>query len=127
MRINISKDYKATADCDLLGYIGETNARTIEVEQPEVERADCYRLRFEYPDGVVYDVPIEDGRMTVGGSLLRESGHVKCQWLATAADGDNYRLVAKSNVLRCVSRAVSRMISHRYRLMSRQLTLWTGF
>lgn len=98
MRINISKDYKATADTDLLGYIGETNARTIEVEQPEVEGADCYRLRFAYPDGVVYDVPLADGITTVDGSLLRESGHVKCQWLATAADGDNYRLVAKSNV-----------------------------
>lgn len=98
MRINISKDYKATADSDLLGYIGETNARTIEVEQPEVEGADCYRLRFAYPDGVVYDVPLADGITAVDGSLLRESGHVKCQWLATAADGDNYRLVAKSNV-----------------------------
>ena len=98
MRINISKDYSASADCDLLGYIGETNARTIEVEQPEVERADCYRLRFAYPDGVVYDVPLADGITTVDGSLLREAGHVKCQWLATAADGDNYRLVAKSNV-----------------------------
>lgn len=98
MKISIDSKYIATVDTSLLGYIGETNARTITVEQPEVSGADCYRLRFAYPDGVVYDVPLADGRMTVGGSLLREAGHVKCQWLATAADGDNYRLVAKSNV-----------------------------
>lgn len=98
MRINISKDYSASADCDLLGYIGETNARTIKVEQPEVPGADTYKLRLDYGGVLVFEVQIEDGVIPVTGSLLRKSGHVKCQWLATAADGDNYRLVAKSNV-----------------------------
>lgn len=98
MKITISENYTAYADNDLLGYMGETNARTIEVVQPEVEGADTYRLRFEYNDKVVYDVPIEDGKVIVTGSLLREVGNIKSQWIATKSDGDNYALVAKSNV-----------------------------
>lgn len=98
MKITISENYTAYADNDLLGYLGETNARVIEVDQPVVEGADTYRLRFEYSDKVVYDVPIEEGKVIVTGSLLCEIGAVKCQWIATKTDGDNYTLVAKSNV-----------------------------
>lgn len=98
MKISIDSKYIATVDTSLLGYIGETNARTIKVEQPEVPGADTYKLRLDYGGVLVFEVQIEDGVIPVTGSLLRKSGHVKCQWLATAADGDNYRLVAKSNV-----------------------------
>lgn len=98
MKITISENYTAYADNDLLGYLGETNARTIEVVQPVVEGADTYRLRFEYSDKVVYDVPIEDGKVIVTGSLLREVGNIKSQWIATKADGDNHTLVAKSQI-----------------------------
>lgn len=98
MKITISENYTAYADNDLLGYMGETNARVIEVDQPEVEGADTYRLRFEYSDKVVYDVPIDEGKVIVTGSLLREVGDIKCQWIATNSDSDNYTLVAKSNV-----------------------------
>lgn len=98
MIVKINETYTATKDFKVLGYLGETNARTIEVEQPEVEGADTYRLRFEYNDKVVYDVPIEDGKVIVTGSLLREVGNIKSQWIATKSDGDNYALVAKSNV-----------------------------
>lgn len=98
MQITISENYTAYADNDLLGYIGETNARTIDVVQPEVEGADTYRLRFEYSDKVVYDVPIEDGKVIITASLLREIGNIKSQWIATKADGDNYALVAKSQI-----------------------------
>lgn len=98
MQITISKDYTAYPDNDLLGYLGETKARVIEIDQPEVEGADTYRLRFEYSDKVVYDVPVADGKVIVTGSLLREIGAVKCQWIATKSDGDNYTLVAKSQV-----------------------------
>ena len=97
MKISISKDYTAYPDSDFLGYLGETNARTIEITQPEVEGADTYRLRFEYKNAV-YDVPIVDGKVIVTGSLLCEVGQIKCQWVATKSDGDNYTLVAKSNV-----------------------------
>ena len=98
MRIYINQNYSADVDDNLLGHVGEANARTITVTQPDVQGADTYRLRFQYSDGVVYDVALIGGRMTVGGSLLREVGFIKCQWLATAQDGENYRLVAKSEV-----------------------------
>ena len=93
-------DYMAVCDDNLLGYIGETNARTIEVEHPAVEGADTYRLRFEYSDDVIYDVPIADGKVTVTASLLRLTGYVEVQWLATKATGSSYELVAKSNKLK---------------------------
>lgn len=97
MEIMISEDYTAYTDSELLGRLGETNVRIIEVTQPEVEGADTYRLRFEYSNAV-YDVPIVDGKVIITASLLCEVGQIKCQWIATKADGDNYTLVAKSNV-----------------------------
>ena len=97
MKISISKDYTAYPDSELLGYLGETNARTIEITHPEVEGADTYRLRFEYKNAV-YDVPIVDGKVKITASLLCEVGQIRCQWIATKSDGDNYTLVAKSNV-----------------------------
>ena len=98
MKISISKeDYTAYPDSDLLGYKGETNVRIIEVTQPEVEGADTYRLRFEYKNAV-YDVPIVDGKVKITASLLCEVGQIKCQWIATKSNGDNYTLVAKSQI-----------------------------
>ena len=97
MKISISKDYTAYPDSDLLGYKGETNFRTIEITHPEVEGADTYRLRFEYKNAV-YDVPIVDGKVKITASLLCEVGQIKCQWIATKSDGDNYTLVAKSQI-----------------------------
>ena len=95
MKIKIDDNYYAQSDFSDLGYLGETNARVIDVEQPTVDGADTYRLRFEYSDGVVYDVPIVDNKLTVESSMLRYVGDVSVQWVATQ---DN-RLVAKSNVL----------------------------
>ena len=97
MEIMISEDYTAYTDSELLGRLGETNVRIIEVTQPEVEGADTYRLRFEYKNAV-YDVPIVDGKVKITASLLCEVGQIKCQWIATKADGDNYTLVAKSQI-----------------------------
>lgn len=97
MKISISKDYTAYPNSDFLGYLGETNSRTIEITHPEVEGADTYRLRFEYKNAV-YDVPIVDGKVKITASLLCEVGQIKCQWIATKSDGDNYTLVAKSQV-----------------------------
>ena len=99
MRITVIKEnFSVIKDFTILGFMGENNARVIEVNQPEVEGADTYRLRFEYQDGVIYDVPIENGVVMVTGSLLREVGKVNCQWLATKAVDDSYELVAKSQV-----------------------------
>jgi hypothetical protein len=95
MNITITDDFSVYSDTTLLGYLGETNARTIVVKQPVVENADTYRLRFEYVDGVVYDAPIVDNKLSVESSMLRYVGDVKLQWVATQGN----RLVAKSNVL----------------------------
>ena len=99
MKLYISKTYKASADFNLLGYVGEKNARTIEVDQPTVEGADTYRLRFCYADNVVYDVPITGGKYTVEQSVLRAAGYVSVQWLATKTNDNGYTLVAKSDVI----------------------------
>lgn len=98
MKIKINNNYHISISSKLLGYQGETNARTIEFEQPVVEGADSYRLRLQYSDNTVYDVPIVDGKLTVTGSLLRETGEIECQWIATKSNGDTYDLVAKSQV-----------------------------
>ena len=108
MKICINPQFIANVYNSFLGYLGETNARVIKIQQPDVEGADTYRLRFEYSDGVVYDVPIIDGKVIVTASLLREVGYVKCQWLATKAVGDSYDLVAKSQVFEvCIKPSIS--------------------
>lgn len=94
--------YRAEPDSELLGYQGETNARTIDFDQPIVEGADSYRLRLQYSDNAVYDVPIVDGKLTVTGSLLREVGEIECQWIATKSNGDTYDLVAKSQIFNLI-------------------------
>ncbi|MGN1132820.1 MAG: hypothetical protein ACI4RN_00020 [Oscillospiraceae bacterium] len=101
MNITITSDYKAYADGDLLGYLGETNSRFIDVEQPTVDGADTYRLRFSYNDDVIYDLPIIDGKVTVTASMLRYTGDVSVRWLATKVNADNsgYDIVAKSNAI----------------------------
>ena len=96
--IYIDENYKVYIDSDLLGYQGETNARTIKVEQPTVYGADTYRLRLQYSDGSIYDVPIVDSELVVTASLLREGGEVNAQWLATKSNGNKYDLVAKSQI-----------------------------
>ena len=105
MTIQITNDYVVYTDFNSLGYQGETNARTVDIDQPVVSGADTYRLRIEYADGVIYDVPIIDGKVTVTDSLLRLVGTVECQWLATKVVEDSYALVAKSNVFTLEVRA----------------------
>lgn len=97
MKITVNDNFIATKNFKLLGYLGETNVRTIEITHPVVEGADTYRLRFEYSNAV-YDVPIVDGKVKITASLLCEVGQIKCQWIATKSDGDNYTLVAKSQI-----------------------------
>lgn len=93
------KTYRAKADTPLLGYVGEVNARTINIDQPDVDGADTYRLRISYSDGASYDINITDGAAIITASVLRDVGFVQAQWLATAAIGDSYTLVAKSSVM----------------------------
>lgn len=100
MIINIDGNYNALSNTVLLGYVGETNARTIEVNFPVVSTAELYKLRFELSNGDTYDVNVTDGNYTVDGSLLINAGTVMCQWLAVKASGEAYELIAKSNKLK---------------------------
>ena len=98
MKIKIDSQYKVTKDFDILGYMGETNSRIIDVIQPCVNDADTYKLRFEYRDGEVYNVPIRDNKVVITASLLREVGIVNVQWTASRTIAGEYILVAKSRV-----------------------------
>ena len=99
MIITLDKTYYARVDSPLLGYIGETESRTITLQGYQTEGADRYILRLSYADGAQYDVDITDGGYTVQASLLRAVGNVKCQVLAVKSTGaDTYEYVKKSNV-----------------------------
>lgn len=94
------ESYKAILDNELLGYIGETNSRTIEFEQPTVAGADSYKLRLRYGDGAIYDVPIVNNKVIVTSSLLRQVGYIDCQWVAIKIINSTHTLVAKSNIFK---------------------------
>ncbi|MDO4945130.1 MAG: hypothetical protein Q4E74_08030 [Ruminococcus sp.] len=98
MQITLNEKYSVMRNTTTLGYVGETNARTITFSGLETDGAQAYKMRFEYPDGISYDVDITSGTYTVDGSLLRAACKVQAQILAYAADGENYTLVKKSNV-----------------------------
>ena len=98
MTITLSADYRASADDKLLGFIGETSARTITLSGYLCEGADTYSLVIDYGDGISYELDMTGGSHTVEGSLLRREGSVLCQVLAKAYADDSYTLVKKSNV-----------------------------
>lgn len=99
MIITLDKTYYARVDSPLLGYMGETESRTITLQGYKADGADRYILRFSYADGAQYDVDITDGEYTVQASLLRAAGNVKCQVLAVKSTGaETYEYVKKSNV-----------------------------
>lgn len=98
MTISLNSHYEVTTDFKIIGYVGETNARTITFEGLAVEGAERYVMRIEYPDGISYEIEIIDGSYTVEGSVLREECRIKCQILALKANGDQYTLVKKSDV-----------------------------
>ena len=90
MKIMLNASYSARADFSCIGYVGETNARTITFEGLVIEGADSYKMRFEYPDGTSYEVDITNGSYTVGGSLLRCACEVQLYgttvWSSSAYD-----------------------------------------
>lgn len=99
MKISLDESYHASTDNKTLGFVGETNSRTITIENYQCEGADSYKMRFKYPDGVVYDVDVSGGTYTIDGSILRRVGDVYLQILACRSDGDTYEFVKKSNIL----------------------------
>lgn len=102
--ITVDNNYYAVPKSKLLGNCGETMSRSVEVVCPEVEGATTYKLRFLLPDKqTCYDADVSDGSMTVGGSLLAQTGEVECQWLAMGFDGSGKAaVIAKSNTMTLV-------------------------
>ena len=98
MTITLSEDYRASVDDKVLGFIGETAARVIELSGYLCEDADAYSLVIDYGDGISYELDMTDGIHTVEGSLLRREGGVLCQVLAKRAGDEGYELVRKSSV-----------------------------
>lgn len=100
MLIILDEHYNVRISSLTLGYVGETNARTITFSGLDVVGAEIYKMRLKYPDGVEYDVQIKDGKYIVGGSILRMPCEVQAQILACKAVGDTYEFVKKSNVFK---------------------------
>lgn len=97
MRITIYSTGEVSVPDKLIGFVGETNHRTIDFVFSNVDGADTYSLRLLYADGTAYTVPIVDRQLTVTGSMLPKAGRIKAQWVAYATDNsENYVLVAKS-------------------------------
>lgn len=87
MTIIISENHPAAFPLGkVLGYVGENKLRQVKVVHPEFENA-TYVMKFLYSDDVCYEVPVEDGVFSVDGSLLREVGEIKMQFIAYR-DGD---------------------------------------
>lgn len=99
MNLIITDKYRAYTDAQILGYQGETNARTIKVAQPHINEVTAYRLIFDCGNDVIYEVDVTDGEYIVDSGLLINVGTVKCQWQAVKLVGDTYELVAKSNII----------------------------
>ena len=100
MNIYLDKDFFAKPDRTILGYVGETNTREVSFNALWLDGADIFTCLIEYDDVVKYEVPIENSKFKVSGSLLRYPQWVKCQVLAKAAISGTsaYRLVKKSSI-----------------------------
>lgn len=100
MTITLNSDYDVTLSTALLGYVGETNARSVTFEGLEVDGADRYILTIDYGDGVQYEVDITGGQWTPTADILRSAQTVSCQIAAKKLSGDEYVLVKKSRIFR---------------------------
>ena len=100
MKIRLDNKFNAFPNKTILGYVGETNARTITFSGLSVSGANSYSMIIDYGDGENYEVNIVDGVYTVDASVLKRPGLVNCQVLAKALseDGTTYTIVKKSNI-----------------------------
>lgn len=100
MKIRLDNKFNAFPNKTILGYVGETNARTITFSGLSVSGANSYSMVIDYGDGENYEVNIVDGVYTVDASVLKRPGLVNCQVLAKALseDGTTYTIVKKSNI-----------------------------
>lgn len=105
MKIKIDENYRVHVCDALLGVQGESNSRTIHVEQPAVPGVVISVLRVltgvmvTDADGVAHpecvDIPCADGESVVPAPALAHAGIVKMQWIASDSSGE---IVAKSPV-----------------------------
>lgn len=100
MTITLNSDYDVALSTALLGYVGETNARPVSVEDMEIDGADRYVLTIDYGDGTVYEVDITGGQWTPTADILRSAQTVSCQIAAKKLSGQEYILVKKSRIFR---------------------------
>lgn len=88
MTIVISNNYGVSFPYGrTMAYMGENELRTVQVIHPIFPTAN-YIMKFAYNDGVIYEVPVENGKMSVSGSLLRYEGTVQAQFYAYEIDDD---------------------------------------
>ncbi|MEE0045606.1 hypothetical protein [Ruminococcus sp.] len=100
MTITLNSDYDVTLSTALLGYVGETNARSVTFDGLTVDGADRYVLTIDYGDGTVYEVDITGGQWTPAADILRSAQTVSCQIAAKKLAGNEYILVKKSRIFR---------------------------
>lgn len=100
MTITLNSDYDVALSTALLGYVGETNARSVTVEGMEIDGADRYVLTIDYGDGTVYEVDVTGGEWTPTTDILRSAQTVSCQIAAKKLSGQEYILVKKSRIFR---------------------------
>ena len=100
MHIKINEDYNVVVNTALLGYVGETNARSVTFDGLTVDGADRYVLTIDYGDGVQYEVDITGGQWTPTADILRSAQTVSCQICAKKLSGQEYILVKKSRIFR---------------------------
>lgn len=100
MVIRLDENYNAMTSTALLGYVGETNARSVTFDGLTVDGADRYVLTIDYGDGVQYEVDITGGQWTPTADILRSAQTVSCQICAKKLSGDEYVLVKKSRIFR---------------------------
>lgn len=88
----------------LIGFVGEDEYRQIEFEYPTIAGAENYKMRIEYDDGLIYEVPITNRFAEIGGSILREAGKKKAQFVAYAYDDTTaaYTMVMKSKIFEVI-------------------------
>lgn len=118
MTITIYKNGEVFVPDKLIGYVGELESRTIEFVFDEIIEPTVgdigYVLRLLYSDGLIYDLDImgwadpSTGKSgyscAVGGSVLREAGRIKAQWLAVHKDQNEgeYTYIFKSKMFELI-------------------------
>lgn len=100
MQITLDEGYNAMCDFVYLGYVGEVNAREISVLNYAIPEATAYKLKIEYPDKTMYELPIKNGMCSLGASIFKTACEVKCQIIAYAVEGEVYKLVRKSDIFK---------------------------